>query len=113
MTPQDAKIWLRLRALRAQGFHFRRQVTIAQFIVDFACLKFGLVVEIDGAQHGQAAHLERDRLRDSTLATAGFEVLRFWNAEVNSDPDAVVETIFARLAKRAASRPTPVQRDEG
>jgi very-short-patch-repair endonuclease len=107
MTPQEARLWLRLRALRPQGFHFRRQVPIARFIVDFACLKAGLVVEIDGGQHGQAAHLERDRLRDLALATAGFEVLRFWNAEVNSDLDAVVETIFARFSERAALRPTP------
>jgi very-short-patch-repair endonuclease len=54
-------------------------------------------VEIDGGQHGFEPNLEKDRARDAALAAAGFEVLRFWNAEVDADPDAVVETIFARL----------------
>ncbi len=108
MTGQETKIWVRLRALRAQGFHFRRQVPIGRFIVDFACLKAGLVVEIDGGQHGHDAHLRRDRARDGALSAAGFKVVRFWNAEVDSDPDAVIDTIFAHLTDdRAALRPTP------
>jgi very-short-patch-repair endonuclease len=99
MTPQEAKVWLRLRALRQQGFHFRRQVPIGRFIVDFACLKAGLIVEIDGGQHGFDANADNDRARDAVLADAGFQVLRFWNADVDADPDAVIDTIFARLEK--------------
>ena len=101
MTPQEAKVWLRLRGLRRQGFHFRRQVPIARFVVDFACLKAALVVEIDGGQHGIEANAARDRARDAALAAAGFRVLRFWNADVDADPDAVAETIFARLNEGA------------
>jgi very-short-patch-repair endonuclease len=97
MTPQEAKIWLRLRALHPQGFHFRRQVPIARFIVDFACLKARLVVEIDGGQHGFDAHSARDIARDTKLSRLGYRVVRFWNAEVDADPDAIVETILARL----------------
>jgi very-short-patch-repair endonuclease len=120
LTPQEAKLWLRLRALRPQGFHFRRQVPTSTFIVDFACLKAGVVVEVDGGQHGAEAHLAKDRRRDVALAAAGFEVLRFWNAEVDADPDAVTETIFARLTTRreAAARlsrpqPSPAGREGG
>lgn len=110
MTPQEAKVWLRVKGLRQQGFHFRRQVPIGRFIVDFACPKAEIAVEIDGGQHNRDAHAARDRARDAGLAAAGFEVLRFWNAEVDADPDSVAETVFARLvAKGAASRHTPPQ----
>ncbi|MGI9169806.1 MAG: endonuclease domain-containing protein, partial [Caulobacteraceae bacterium] len=47
LTPQEARLWPRLRALRVNGFHFRRQ---APFL-DFVCFKRKLVVEIDGGQH--------------------------------------------------------------
>jgi very-short-patch-repair endonuclease len=66
-------------------------------------------VEIDGGQHGFEPNLEKDRARDAALAAAGFEVLRFWNAEVDADPEAVVDTVFARLSAKgeAAARLTP------
>lgn len=98
MTPQEVKLWVHLRALKRQGFHFRRQVPREGFIVDFACLKSRLVIEIDGAQHGEHRHAQRDTERDAKLKAAGFTVLRFWNSEVNENLDGVVETIY-RVAK--------------
>ena len=86
MTPQEVKLWVRLRAHKKQGFHFRRQVAREGFILDFVCLKSKLVIEIDGAQHGDPAHLKRDRERDVRLVAAGFRVLRFWNNDVNENP---------------------------
>jgi very-short-patch-repair endonuclease len=110
MTPQEAKVRLRLKALRHQGFHFRRQVPIGKFIVDFACLRAGLIVEVDGGQHNSQVYIARDNARDAALVAAGFKVLRFWNAEVDADPDSVAETVFARLTARdAALRHTPPQ----
>ena len=94
MTPQEVKLWVHLRALKQQGFHFRRQVPKQGFIVDFACLKSRLVIEIDGAQHGEPGHQGRDMERDAKLKAAGFMVLRFWNNEVNENLDSVVETIY-------------------
>ena len=97
MTPQEVRLWGKLHALRAQGFHFRRQSPQQGYIVDFVCLKHKLVVEVDGAQHGLEAHLARDARRDSTLNRDGFAVLRFWNNEINDDIDGIVDTIFHRL----------------
>jgi very-short-patch-repair endonuclease len=104
MTPQEVKLWVHLRALKDQGLHFRRQVPREGFIVDFACLKSKLVVEIDGAQHGEPGHLDRDAERDVRLAAAGFEVLRFWNNEVNENLDGVVETIYREAVARDPTR---------
>ena len=100
MTPQEVKLWVHLRALKDQGFHFRRQAPREGFIVDFACLKSKLVIEIDGAQHGQPTHMQRDAERDAKLAAAGFKVLRFWNNEVNENLVGVIETIYREAEAR-------------
>jgi very-short-patch-repair endonuclease len=105
MTPQEVKLWVHLRGLKKQGFHFRRQVPKDGFIVDFACLKSKLIVEIDGAQHAEPGHQERDMKRDARLEAAGFVILRFWNNEVNENLDAVVETIYREAERRRQSLP--------
>ncbi|PNG25210.1 endonuclease domain-containing protein [Methylocella silvestris] len=105
MTPQEVKLWVRLRALKEAGLHFRRQVPREGFIVDFACLKSKLVIEIDGAQHGDQDHLRRDAERDAQLAAVGFLVLRFWNSDVNEDLDAVAATIYQSAIERRVIPP--------
>ena len=52
LTPQEVKLWLRLRELKALGFHFRRQAPIGRYIVDFVSFRSRLIVEADGGQHG-------------------------------------------------------------
>lgn len=73
------------------------------FIIDFAGLKPMRIIEIDGAQHGQNGHRERDADRGLKLATAGFKILRFWNHEVNENLDGVVETIYLKASARLSA----------
>lgn len=102
MTSQEVKLWVRLRKLRSQmNLHFRRQVPIGNFIVDFACLRKLIVIEVDGGQHATDTGHSADRLRDKTLVEKGFRVLRFWNSDVDENIDGVVETILS------ACHPTP------
>jgi very-short-patch-repair endonuclease len=112
MTPQEARLWLRLRILRQQGLHIRRQVPLFGFIVDFACLRARLVIEIDGEQHGLPDGLRHDRRRDALLGEAGFLVLRFWNHEVDRGIGEVTETIYqaaiARMTPSGAARHLPL-----
>jgi very-short-patch-repair endonuclease len=107
MTPQEVKVWVKLRELRPVGLHFRRQVPTGQYVVDFACLKRRLVVEIDGNQHGYPLEAAADERRDRSLAALGFRVQRFGNSDVDCDLNAVIETIFA-AASATSSSPTPV-----
>ena len=98
LTPQEAKLWNLLRErFRGQGRHFRRQVPIERFVVDFACLRARLVIEIDGGGHGHEAQAEQDRLRDARLEELGFRVLRLWNIEVDRETEAVLDRIAALL----------------
>jgi very-short-patch-repair endonuclease len=101
LTPQEVKVWNHLRSWRKRGFHFRRQAPRQGYIVDFICLKHGIVVEIDGGQHNQEAIEAKDRSRDQTLARADFRVLRFWNSEVDQNLRGVLETIDTTLAAGA------------
>jgi very-short-patch-repair endonuclease len=100
MTPQEVKLWLRLRQLRPQGLHFRRQVPRGRYVLDFACLRSLVAVEVDGFQHGLEAGRMRDVERDCFLGDLGFVVLRFWNHEIDHEFDGVVDTIFARASER-------------
>ncbi len=100
MTRQEVKLWAQLRRLRPQGLHFRRQSPIEGYIVDFACYRRRLIVEADGAQHGEEAGLRRDAARDARLAGLGFRVLRFWNHEIDQNLDAVITTIIERAGEQ-------------
>jgi very-short-patch-repair endonuclease len=99
LTPQEVKIWNHLRSWRDQGFHFRRQAPRHKFIVDFVCLKYRLVVEIDGGQHALEAHRSSDTARDEDLARGNFRILRFWNSDVDQNLTGVLETIRAALVE--------------
>jgi len=71
------------------------------YVVDFVCLKHGLVVEVDGGQHNFDAHQTRDSKRDKTLGRSGFRVLRFWNSDVDRNLAGVLQTIDSALGESA------------
>ena len=100
-TPEEARLWFLLRErFRPLGHHFRRQVPIDAFVVDFACLKASVVIEIDGGGHSRDDVAAADRRRDARLRELGFEVLRFWNVEVTRETEAVLDRIAHALGER-------------
>ena len=98
LTPQEARLWLALRALRSQGYHFRRQSPVNAFFADLVCFGRRLIVELDGGQHGDGPQADHDAMRDAILGRAGFRTLRFWNSDVNTTFEGVRETILPALA---------------
>jgi very-short-patch-repair endonuclease len=106
MTPQEVKLWLRLRALREKGFHFRRQAPRDGYILDFVCLRKKLIIELDGDSHGNAVQSAKDVKRDGHFPDKGFQILRFWNVDVDQNLDGVVETVYRILT----TDPTPALR---
>jgi very-short-patch-repair endonuclease len=97
MTPAERKVWHALKAHRFQGLHMRRQVPIGPYVADFICHSAKLVIEIDGSQHGFDPNIERDRVRDAWFEAQDYRVLRFWNHDVMTALDSVLETIFANI----------------
>src|SRR5215469_5237951 len=90
-TEAEQKLWSKLRKRQLNGFRFRRQYSIGPFFVDFICLEASLVIEVDGSQHMDQE--KQDESRSAFLRSNGFCVLRFWNFEVLSDVDSVVQRI--------------------
>ena len=91
LTRHEIRLWACIRPWREDGIRFRRQVVIGPYIVDFACYRPKVVVEVDGGQHTLDDHAMRDAERDAWLESQGFTVFRAWNHEVHSDIDAVIE----------------------
>ena len=96
-TEAERTLWRYLRLLRVEGHHFRRQVPIGDFIVDFACISARLVIEIDGGQHNDTPGRVADTSRDARLGRRGYRVLRFWNNDVMVNPEGVIEVIRRAL----------------
>jgi len=105
MTEAEQVLWERVRRKQIDGVQFYRQKPIERVIVDFFAPKAGLVIEVDGAQHQQKDHAERDQYRDAFLEQLDLKVLRFSNDEVLRRTHEVVEKI--REAVRQASSPKP------
>lgn len=91
-TRSEEWLWRRLAGSKT-GFAFRRQLVIGPHIVDFACTKVRLIVEVDGPYHEHRAR--PDAHRDQALAQLGWRVLRIPDECVFEDLDGVVSTIVA------------------
>ncbi|HWA47774.1 MAG TPA: DUF559 domain-containing protein [Dongiaceae bacterium] len=102
MTDAEQALWRSLRDRQLDGYRFRRQVPIGGYIVDFACLDVGLVVEVDGGQH--AIHADGDKVRDAWLAKEGYRVVRFWNNDVLGNREGVLLKIRDGLKTAEAAR---------
>ncbi len=86
-TPEEYKLWNFLRN-KNLGVKFRRQHGIGPYIADFYCKEKNLIIELDGAQHGNEK--EYDKERDDHIKTLGIKVLRFWNSEINKNIEDVL-----------------------
>src|SRR5580704_16208566 len=89
-TLAERKLWKYLRARGLGDFKFVRQEPIGPYVVDFVCRERCLIVEVDGSQHADS---KRDLVRDRWLAENNYRVLRFWNNDVMTNTDGVLESI--------------------
>ncbi|QEE46807.1 DUF559 domain-containing protein [Rhizobium sp. WL3] len=83
-----------------EASHFRRQVPIGPYFADFACYQIGLIIELDGSQHAADGGLVRDAARTAYLEGQGYKVIRFWNTEVLTELEAVLDAIYAAARER-------------
>lgn len=100
MTDAENSLWFRLRRKQVLDTQFYRQKPIGNYIVDFYAPRAKLVIEVDGSQHLNAEHLQRDEERDDYLARQGLLVVRFNNLQVLKELDGVMESIFQAMLER-------------
>ncbi len=108
LTDAERELWLHLRAGKLNGRKFRRQHPIPPYTVDFFCASAKLVIELDGSQHNE----KMDAARTRALEKLGFKILRFWDNEVLTQTEAVLEAIW-NVAAQSPLTPTPLPLGEG
>jgi very-short-patch-repair endonuclease len=104
-TEVEKLLWYRLRMWQIDGYKFRRQQPIGNYIADFVCFEKRLIVELDGGQH--AVQSGYDAERDGWLRAEGFTVLRFWNNDLLKNLNGVTEKIFETLKSSPFLSPSP------
>jgi very-short-patch-repair endonuclease len=100
-TDLERRLWRELRNRRALGLKFRRQHPVGPYIVDFACLKARLLIEIDGYWH--QFRKADDQARERELKATGFDVVRYDIENESSDVMSLAEAI-ANEARRRIGR---------
>ena len=106
-TNAEKALWAQVRNRKLQGFKFRRQHPIADFVADFYCHEGRLVVEIDGEYHNDREQHQYDEGRVYELKELNVKVIRFTNREVLDNMDFVLKKIQADLSQPHMGRPTP------
>ena len=91
-TEAEKALWSHLRYRQLDGYRFRRQGPIGNYIVDFVCLENRLVIELDGGQRLESNSY--DATRTSDLNSIGYSVIRSWNNQVLTEMDGVKEAIL-------------------
>jgi len=94
-SPGESYLWKHLRSRQLAGAKFRRQMPVGPYFADFACTEFRCIIEIDGSSH--EAKETYDFARDEFMAKDGWKVLRFTEAQVRADLEAVLQAIACAL----------------
>jgi very-short-patch-repair endonuclease len=92
LTIAEKKLWSYLRDKKFGSIKFRRQVVLGKYIIDFISFDPKIIIEVDGSQH--AEQVKYDKQRTEYLILLGYKVLRYWNNEVLSDIDLVLNDIW-------------------
>ena len=95
-TDVEIKLWSRLRDRQLGGAKFGRQHPIGPYIADFCCVEQALIIELDGGHHADQS--SADQQRTKSMTDLGYRVLRFWNNEVLSNIEGVLERISEAIA---------------
>ena len=83
-----------LRSRNLSRFKFRRQYAVGPYIADFCCYEERLLIEVDGSQHQNS---KADKIRSKYLSEKGYRIIRFWDHDVLTKTEAVLEAVLNGL----------------
>jgi very-short-patch-repair endonuclease len=95
MSPAEARMWETLRTEPFKQLHFRRQMQIGPYYVDFVSVRSKLVVEVDGGQHYEDDAVAYDARRTRLIEALGYRVVRFATTDVMHHLDGVHAVLLA------------------
>jgi len=87
----EVLFWQRVHKNKFKGLDFDRQKIIGNYIVDFYCPNYQVVIEIDGSSHDNKQ--EYDAKRDKFLQSLGLEVIHISAKEVLQELDDVMHKL--------------------
>ena len=96
-TEAEKVLWLKLRSKTFFDCKFFRQYGIGEYIADFCCPQYRLVIELDGGQHYSDAGSEYDKLRENYMSSIGIKTIRFSNLDILQNIDGVLAQIEKEL----------------
>ena len=99
-TDAERKLWGALRKRSLGDFKFVRQQPIGPYIVDFVCRAKRVIIEVDGATHGDAVDVAYDERRTSFLEQQGYRVVRVNNVSVFREIGSVLDFIYGVVSVR-------------
>ena len=96
-TESEKMVWNVLSNKGLNGYKFRRQHIIGDYIADFVCLRHNLIVEVDGSIHQLPENQISDAERTKWLLSEGYKVIRFTNEQVLNDIYNVSDRIIKAI----------------
>ena len=113
LTDAEQLLWGVLRDRRFAGMKFRRQHPVGRYILDFYCHQKRLAVELDGGQHNYQDARSYDDRRSRFLREQGIRVVRYWNHDVLTETDSMLESLWQEVLPESPSPQTPLPAGEG
>lgn len=95
-TKPESLLWFHLRNKKL-GHKFRRQFSIGNYVADFYCHEFKLIIEIDGDDH--INKFDYDIERQKFLKEKGFQIIRYSNRAIVNELTSVLDDIFEQIKK--------------
>ena len=102
MNKEERHLWYDF--LKQLPVTVHRQKVIGNYIVDFLIASEKIIIELDGSQHYETTHQQRDTQRDQQLNSLGYTVLRYSNGDIHFRFRAVCEDILNHLNHTSSVR---------
>ena len=99
MTKAEIILWSRLRSKQINGFKFRRQQPLLDYIVDFYCEDLKLIIEVDGEIHFLSEKTNYDSKRNNMLKANGYNIIHLSNFEIETEINSTINKIISYISE--------------
>ncbi len=97
ITKAEKILWEKVKDRQIEDCKFRRQYSVAEFVIDFYSPELKLAIEIDGDSHFQNGAAEYDKERQVFIESTGIRFIRFTNDDVYNNLSGVLEYIAQNI----------------
>jgi Uncharacterized protein conserved in bacteria len=109
MTKAEIILWSRLRSKQINGYKFRRQQPLLDYIVDFYCVDLKLIIEVDGEIHFLSEKTNYDSKRNNMLKANGYNIIHLSNFEIETEINSTINKIISYISENLS----PCQGEHG